>query len=328
MNQITPTWSDVPWNEDILGPDFYATSLPLGTDPDGEGTIEATLVAYQPQTPGFADRPALLWVHGMTDYFFNTPTAQHFHELGYAFYAVDLRKCGRSRREGQRWHYVSDLSYYYTDLDKALDTIPNQSVVPMGHSTGGLICTLWLNDRRPKNVKGLILNGPWLDMMGVSRLTYNLLKPVVNTVGKYFPLLPFPGGNLTAFGDSMHVSRYGEWDYDLGWKPLHGHRKYVGWLRTIVEGFDRIHRRGIDVGVPYLTVCSTRSILSEPYSRAINYVDAVVDVNQTAMWATTLGEDHTLLPIHGARHEAFSSVPKVREQVFSVTDAWLERLDL
>ena len=31
---------------------------------------------------------------------------------GYHFYALDLRKCGRSRRAGQTAHYVSDLSFY------------------------------------------------------------------------------------------------------------------------------------------------------------------------------------------------------------------------
>ena len=43
---------------------------------------------------------AVLALHGFTDYFFNTELADHFAARGFAFYALDLRKCGRSRRDG------------------------------------------------------------------------------------------------------------------------------------------------------------------------------------------------------------------------------------
>ncbi|WP_293768333.1 alpha/beta hydrolase [uncultured Corynebacterium sp.] len=309
--------------DDTLGPGFTVSYLDLGTDPDGEGSIRASLVSYNSDAPGFAERPALLWVHGMTDYFFSDHVARHYDELGYAFYALDLRKCGRSRTEGQTWHYVSDLTYYYEDLNAALDAIPNESVIPIAHSTAGLICSLWLSDTRPAKVTGLILNGPWLDMMSVPKPTFRALAPVIDSIGKRFPMLAIPGGNLTAFGDSMHVSKYGEWNYDLTLKPLGGHTKYIGWLRAVLAGFKRLHSGYIDVHVPYLTLCSTRSILGKPYSEEINYVDAVVDVQQTIRWAPTLGTDCTLRPISGARHEAFASRQPIRDEVFAITDKWL-----
>ncbi|MBF9010607.1 alpha/beta hydrolase [Corynebacterium phoceense] len=322
MDKLVHMSTELHWTEDMLGPDFTQATLPLGPDPDGQGDVSATLVAYKRDTPDFSQRPALLWVHGMTDYFFDAHVAQHYHELGYAFYAVDLRKCGRSRREGHTWHYISDLTLYYQDLDAALAAIPNSRVVPMGHSTGGLICALWLDAEHPEQVPGLILNGPWLDMMSVPRPVVKALSPVIDRAGKRFPMLAFPGGNLTAFGDSMHASKYGEWDYDLTLKPLGGHRKYVGWLRAIFGGFAKLHR-GVDVGLPYLTICSTRSILGKPYSEEINYVDCVVDVTQTMHWAPTLGKECTLRPIHGARHEAFASRPEIRPEVFRTVDDWL-----
>ncbi len=313
------------WGPDRLGPEFQALTLDVGPDPDGEGQAQATLVAYKRDTPGFAQRPALLWVHGMTDYFFNVPAAEHFHALGYAFYAVDLRKCGRSRLPGQRWHYASDLGYYYTDLDAALEAIPTPTAVPMGHSTGGLICALWLADRRPARVAGLILNGPWLEMMSVPPLVVRALSPIINVVGAVAPKIPFPGGNLTAFGDSLHSSRHGVWDYDLELKPLGGHRKYVGWLRTILAGFARV-RRGIEVGVPFLTICSTQSILGQPYSEASHYADIVVDAQQTIRRAPNLGARGTLRPVRGARHEAFASREPALGHVFDSCDAWLRDL--
>ena len=313
------------WMPDILGPGFSSVHLDLGPDPDGEGTAFATLVAYGVDEPGFAQRPALLWIHGMTDYFFSAHVARHYHELGYAFYAVDLRKCGRSRQEGQTWHYVSDLRYYFADLNFALEMLPNQQVIPIAHSTGGLIAALWLDAHRPEKVSGLILNGPWLDMMSVPRPIYRALVPIINVVGKRWPKLPFPSSGNTAYGESIHRDHHGEWDFDTTLKPLGGFPKYMGWLRAIVNGFAHLHSGTVNVGVPYLTVCSTRSKLGTCYSDALNYVDAIVDVNQTIKWAPTLGDECTLRPVSGARHEAFSSVEPVRNRVFAITDAWLER---
>ena len=67
------TINELAWTEDILGPDFQSVPLELGADPDGEGDVRATLVRYCPggdADAAYDDRPALVWVHGMTDYFF------------------------------------------------------------------------------------------------------------------------------------------------------------------------------------------------------------------------------------------------------------------
>lgn len=315
--------SSLSWEPDRLGDGFECTTLQLGPDPDGEGDAVATLVAYNRDTPGFTDRPALLWVHGMTDYFYNTPAARHFHDAGYAFYALDLRKCGRSRRDGHTWHYITDLETYFTDLNAALSAIPNASVTPIAHSTGGLICALWVGAQHPPKVTGLIFNGPWFGMMGVPAPVYRAVAPVLDGIGKRWPRIPFPGGGLAAFGDSMHASRFGEWDYDLEWKPLSGHKKYTGWLAAIIRGFRTLHSGTLDLHIPFLTLCSTRSILGASYHPEVALADAVVDVTHTMRWAPTLGSQCTLRPIHGAGHDAFASRQPARDEVYKVVDEWL-----
>ncbi|MDT5131296.1 MAG: hypothetical protein QOE41_607, partial [Mycobacterium sp.] len=73
--------------------------MPLGRDPDGEGEIVTTLIR-RGEVSAHA-RPAVLVVHGFTDYFFNTELADQFAARGFAVYALDMNKCGRSWREGQ-----------------------------------------------------------------------------------------------------------------------------------------------------------------------------------------------------------------------------------
>src|SRR6202451_2196716 len=102
---------DIQWKPDMLGDGYTQTVLDLGADPDGEGPIAAVLVRREPRD-GEAVRGAVLYVHGFTDYFFQTALADFFAERGMAFYALDLRKSGRARRPGQAPHYVSDLLLY------------------------------------------------------------------------------------------------------------------------------------------------------------------------------------------------------------------------
>src|ERR1700719_4012477 len=96
---------DIEWKPDILGDGYTQTVLGLGADPDGEGLIEAVLVRREPRD-GEVAQGAVLYVHGFTDYFFQTALADFFAACGLPFYALDLRKSGRALRPGHTAHYV------------------------------------------------------------------------------------------------------------------------------------------------------------------------------------------------------------------------------
>ena len=157
---INDPFSPTPeWTPGLMGEEFPETILELGEDPDGESDVVATVIRFTP--PGtdpaeFAHRPAVLWIHGMSDYFFHEHVARVLDDAGYAFYAIDLRKCGRSRREGQRWHHVTDMRLYDVDLDAAAALIlgaGHPTLSPLAHSTGGLVTALWLDGLRTRDPK-------------------------------------------------------------------------------------------------------------------------------------------------------------------------------
>ena len=103
---------------------YWRQTLSLGPDPDGEGEIFATLVRRGDR---IAARHAVLVVHGFTDYFFHTELADHFAGRGFAFYALDMHKCGRSWREGQTPHFTTNLRRYDAELDWALEVIAEET---------------------------------------------------------------------------------------------------------------------------------------------------------------------------------------------------------
>src|SRR4030095_9981404 len=87
---------------------------------DYDGPVAATLVRLQ--HPG-ASRGAVLYVHGFIDYFFQQHVAMRFAQEGYAFYALDLRKHGRSLAAHQHPCFCKDVSEDFADLTRALEEI-------------------------------------------------------------------------------------------------------------------------------------------------------------------------------------------------------------
>ncbi|KZF05892.1 MAG: alpha/beta hydrolase [Rhodococcus sp. (in: high G+C Gram-positive bacteria)] len=321
------------WVPDVLGDGYEQTTIDLGEDPDGEGQVEATLVRYQPVESVSTGR-AVIYVHGFTDYFFQQHLAEHFAADGFAFYALDLRKCGRSLREGQTPHFVTDLAFYDEELNRALALVreaTDGSVVLLAHSTGGLILPLWLDrlNRREGGTAGLgidgvILNSPWFDLQGPAAVR-SVGTAAIDVIGRVKSKTAVPGQGLDTYGLSLSKDHHGEWEYNLDWKPLSGFPITFGWIRAIRHGHAKLHR-GLDIGIPSLILRSKVTHFSRKYSSEIDVADAVLDVRQIARWAGCLGDRTTIVPIEGARHDVFLSREEVRTRAFEEVDEWLDWL--
>jgi alpha-beta hydrolase superfamily lysophospholipase len=314
-------------------PGYWQQAFDLGLDPDGEGQLVATLVRRG--EPDASATRAVLLVHGFTDYFFNTDQAEHFAARGFAVYALDLHKCGRSWREGQTPHFTTDLARYDTELERALDLMAadvQSDVLICAHSTGGLIVALWLDRMRRRGdiarrrITGLVLNSPWLDLQGPAILrtapTGAAIRAMSRINKKRVIRPPTEGG----YGATLHKEYGGDFDYNLQWKPIGGFPVTFGWLHAIRRGQAKLHR-GLDVGVPNLILRSDRSVREVTDPAKIDEIqrgDSVLDVKQIARWAGCIGNRSTIVPIPDAKHDVFLSVPESRQAAYRVLDQWLE----
>jgi alpha-beta hydrolase superfamily lysophospholipase len=324
---VSDSGPDVAWQPDILGEGYAQHVLDLGTDPDGEGSVAAVLVRRN-RRPAEVYSGAVLYLHGFSDYFFQTELADFFADRGLAFFGLDLRKSGRARRPGQTAHYVSDLALCDAELEAALDIVAaehsGQPVVVVAHSTGGLITPLWLDRRRRAGriapIAGLVLNSPWFDLQGKG-VHRGPLTQALRVLGKVQPLRPLklPTG---VYGSTIHTSGTGEWTFDLELKPLDGFPVTLGWLNAVRRGQAHLHR-GLDIGVPSLVLRSDRTHFAAQYSELSDRADTVLDVRQIARWAGCLGGETTVAPIAGARHDIFLSLPGPRDEAYHRLDRWL-----
>lgn len=309
------------WRPDVLD-GFEATDLVLTDAVPAPGETGDPLVATlvrpveRPRT-----RRAVIYLHGWSDYFFQTNLADFWTAQGWDFHALDLRRYGRSYREGQLMGYSNDLMEYAAELDKAYDLVAadHDEVVLMGHSTGGLIAVLWA-DATDRELAGVVLNSPWLDLQG-SQLLRTLGAPLISALGGQRPTAALPLSDNGFYSRSLLTRHGGEWDYDESWKSTPDMMIRAGWLRAVLQGHARV-ATGLAIDCPVLVMASGRSDFSRKWSDALKEADIVLDVDQIAARAVRLGPLVTMARIEGGLHDLVLSAPPVRERVFDTMARW------
>jgi alpha-beta hydrolase superfamily lysophospholipase len=305
---------------DVLGTPYEFRRLAL--DPDEEGEVVATLVRRRCGGP---TTRAVLYVHGFVDYFFQTHLADFYCERGYDFYALDLRKYGRSLLAHQTPNVCRDIDDYNAEIDEAVRIIREEdghdTLLVNGHSTGGLITALWADRVRGRGlVQGLFLNSPFFEF-NEPWLVRRGLSPIVRGLGRRRPARKLPNQLGTTYGRSIHRDHAGEWDYDLAWKPLNGFPIYAGWVRAIGLAHRRV-QRGLAIDVPVLVACSTRSYRGK-FAEAAHHADSVLNVAHIVRYSSGLGPEVTVVRIEGGKHDLTLSPPPARERLFAELDRWL-----
>jgi alpha-beta hydrolase superfamily lysophospholipase len=312
------------WHPDFL-PGFESVDLPLPNAERAAGEpVDVELVAtliHRVQT--VPSRRAVLYLHGWNDYFFQVHLADHLSALGFDFYALDLRRYGRSLRRGHLVGFITDLDDYGEELGAAADLIAaeHDELLLMGHSTGGLIAALWAG-RNPERISGLVLNSPWLDLQG-SSIFRALGAPVIDRLGSSLPTSVIRLPDLGFYARSLHTSLGGEWDYDLDLKSTPSPPVRVGWLRAVLLGHQRV-AAGLQLQAPVLVLASSASDFGRKWHEGLRIVDTVLDVEQIANRATRLGRHVTIVRISEGMHDLVLSAEPVRRQVLAEIERWAQ----
>ncbi|CAN1513482.1 PldB Lysophospholipase [Flavobacteriaceae bacterium] len=302
------------YTEDVLLNGFEQTKITLPND--YEGIVVAVLIR---KTNPIPSTKAILCIHGFNDYFFQTIVADEFLKNGYNFYALDLRKYGRAILPNHNPNNVRDLSEYYEEIDIALDVMKderNEEIILYGHSTGGLIVTLYASDRKGiEHFDSLICNSPFYDF-NVPWIQKKTVIPILSLMGRLNPNISLPIGFSKFYGKSLHKNDFGEWNYDLAWKPHVAPSINAGWVNAIHQGHIRI-ANGITINTPILILHSLKSVYPKEWCDEMFESDAILSVKDIKEKSRLVDSPQKkVIAIEGAIHDLVLSRKTVRDKVF------------
>lgn len=298
------------------------TIQPLELTPDYEGRVVATIISQAASQPS---KSAVLYMHGFIDYFFHDHLAAKFTTSGYNFYALELRKYGRSLLPHQHPNYCRDIREYFEDIDRAIEKIVedgNMKLLLIGHSTGGLITSLYASMGKYANrVDALLLNSPFLEF-NVSRCT-RLATLVVSIVCSPFPYANITGVLSPLYAQSVHSNHKGEWDFNLAWKPIEGFPSYYRWILAIRNGHKEV-KKGLDIKCPILLMHSARSFKPKTWADDIQKADVVLNIEHMKRYGKQLGRNITFHEVPDGMHDLTLSRKDVREGVLDKMVEWAD----
>ena len=305
---------------DVLGDGFKKLTLSLKDD--YEGKVVATLIRRKSET---TSSKAILYVHGFNDYFFQGQMAKRYNLNGYHFYALDLRKYGRSYLNHQILNNVRSLSEYEEELDLALQIIKSENikrVILSGHSNGGLIVANYAGNHLNSDLfHGIICNSPFFEF-NLGYLKRKIGIPILSILGSYVPNRTISSGFSKLYGYSLHKDQYGEWNYSLTWKPHDITKVNLGFLRAIHKAQKNI-KNGLVIDVPILVLHSNTSTYGNHWSEKFKIGDAVLNVDHIRNYANKIKGEVTICEIENGIHDLFLSKEPVREKVYQKVYDWI-----
>ncbi|ALX65617.1 alpha/beta hydrolase [Microbacterium sp. XT11] len=332
------------WIPDVLGDEFEQLTLDLGED--DEGPVVATLVRALPRRTTWWEKTTrsfrgasgpermldgvdVLYVHGWSDYFFQKRLARFWTSRGARFFALDLRKYGRSLRPQQTPGYVTDLATYDEDIAAALaemghaegEESTDRRLVLFGHSTGGLSLSLWAS-RHPDAADALVLNSPWLEFQVASARP--LLTPMAELQARWAPRDVAPQVDLGFYTRAQQevADPDDPVEVNLEWRPVQTMAVHAGWFHAILRGHATV-AAGLAIPAPVCVLLSARSATPARWSEDLTRADSVLAVDAVARAALKLGPSVTVERIDGALHDVFLSRHDAREEAYRRLERWV-----
>jgi alpha-beta hydrolase superfamily lysophospholipase len=293
---------------------------------DYEGKVEATLLSRKSKR---TSSNAILYIHGFIDYFFQLELADWANRQGFNFYALDMRKYGRSMLPHQKPNYFRNYKEYYEEIDAAVDIIrskdKNTFLALMGHSTGGLISALYAHDKADQNIiDALILNSPFFEL-NASSVVNTFISPLLALIGKIFPNVISPVKLADGYAMSIHKDYYGEWDFDTKLKPIKGFPIYFGWLNGIYSAQRKL-QEGLQIECPVLVLHASKSVKPRKYNDDMLIADAVLNVKHMKKYAPTLGIKVKIVEIENGKHDLVLSEEGPRKKTYNQMRYFLEKI--
>lgn len=307
--------TDTSWHADIL-PGYEARYVNQGESFDGP--CRSTIIRKMAEK---ASKKAYLYIHGFNDYFFQSEMGQIFNDSGYNFYAVDLRRYGRSR---EPWQYPFNIRHqheYFDDIDSALVQIRrdgNTDITLSGHSTGGLTVLYMAAMRGARiGVDRVVTDSPFLEW-NFSPVMRNVGAPVIEALGYIFKNSKIKQGHCDGYAYSLLKQYHGQWEYNTDWKMVYSPPVTFSWVGSINHAQSELMKKKHCITVPILIMHSSRKIDGCQWTPEFQTGDAVLDPAMIQKRGKELGNPskRVVCTIDSGLHDLILSEPAARRAAY------------
>ena len=310
------------WQKDILGNDFEMKQVVHIKD----NNIVSSIIRKKTHMP---HKYGILYIHGYNDYFYQAEMAHKFESFGFSFYAIDLRKYGRSLRENDTPFEIKKIDDYFTDINVALTQMQHdgiEKIILMGHSTGGLIACSYLNEASNSAIIGLILNSPFLEW-NLNPFLKKIAIPIVSSLGKFIPNISIKQPTTIPYAQSILQAYHGEWNFNTNWKFIEAPNVTSQWIRAINIAQKKLHKSS-SIKIPILLLRSSSSVYGNKWTEDFNRGDAILNVNDISKYGNKLGPNvHEIICKNGLHDLVLSNNPS-RNFVYSSILNWIKDQNL
>ena len=307
---------DTSWHADIL--EGYESRY-VNQGEAFDGPCRSTIIR---KLADKSSKKAFLYVHGFNDYFFQSEMGERFVDSGYNFYAVDLRRYGRSRLPWQYPFNVRDQKEYFADIDSALSQIRqdgNTDITLGGHSTGGLTVILFAAERGDEvGVDRVVTDSPFL-AWNFSPFMQKVAIPTVSFLGGMFKNSKIDQSRCDGYAYSLLKQYHGFWTYNTDWKMIYSPPVTMSWVRAISKAQSNIKKKRKNIKKPLLVMHSSRKIDGCNWSPVFMTGDAVLDPFAIRKIGLSLGADPdrtVVCTIDSGLHDLILSEPRPREAAY------------
>lgn len=310
----TPT-TDTTWHPDILE-GYEARYVNQGEAFDGP--CRSTIVRKLNRK---GSKRAFLYVHGFNDYFFQKEMGERFVDSGYNFYAVDLRRYGRSWEPWQYPFNIRKQTEYFADIDSALSQIRrdgNTDITLGGHSTGGLT-VLYLAAMKGNDcgVDRVVTDSPFIEW-NFSPFMRNVAAPMIEFLSKFSKNSKIKQGHCDGYAYSLLKQYHGEWEYNTDWKMVYSPPVTYSWVGAINHAQSQLMKKRKNITVPILVMHSSRKIDGCNWEPDFQTGDAVLDPCMLQKRGEKLGDPskRMVCTIDSGLHDLILSRKEVRDAAY------------
>lgn len=293
------------WNQDILKDGYQSRFVYLGETYDGK----ARCTIIRKLSPK-KSKKAILYVHGFNDYFFQSEMGNRFVDSCYNFYAVDLRRYGRSMLPWQYPFDIRDFDNYFQDIDSALNQIHKdgfQDITLFGHSTGGLTSAYYASRKGARcRFNRVMCDSPFL-AWNFSPMYRRVLIPMVGFWGRIFKNTKIKQEHCDGYSHSLLKEYYGDWEYDTNWKMIYSPDVTAAWINAVSTAQKHLMKHGDHIMVPILILHSNRKIEGCGWEPRFQTGDAVLDPHELQKRGMKLGHQPVVVTIDNGMHNLILS---------------------